>query len=183
MYKFRFAWLLPIFQLVIAIGLLEDAYHAKVPKGSELYVPTTRLICQGLNAPALLFRLLNPGGWGPDWDGLPRSILGFDTHDLFFLAGVIVVWCVIGRAIDRRRTANRAQQKNLVRALLQHSLLFVPGLILLHAGFQDLRYPRYNNPAHLVGAALTLAWSASLIVVAGAESVRGMRTMFVHTSA
>jgi len=100
LHKLRWTWALPITQSLVAASLLQWGYSVPAPRGSELYVPTARLICRGLNAPALIFRMFDPIRYGPEFDWIPRSTLGFDSDDLFFLVGVIVVWYIAGRSLD-----------------------------------------------------------------------------------
>jgi hypothetical protein len=50
----------------------------------------------GLNAPALIFTVLDPIRLGPEFDWFPGSALGFYTDDLLFLMGVIVVGILPG---------------------------------------------------------------------------------------
>jgi hypothetical protein len=176
MRKLRFTWFLPAIQFVIATILLQWGYRAPVSRGSEMYVPTGQLICKGLNAPALLFRFLDPIPWGPKFDWIPRSILGFYTDDLFFLAGVIVVWYIVGRALDHRRTSRRARQSSVAIALVRCSLLLALGVILFFAGLRDLGPRRSNNPAPPVGAILTLVWSIALIFGSGRRLVASIRS-------
>jgi len=133
-----------------------------------MYVPTARLICRGLNAPAVLFNVLDPIEWGvaPSW--LPHSVFGFDTGDLFFLAGVIVIWYLVGRALDQRRALTAAGRRQVVTALIVYSLLLALGGLLLFAGLQDFRPPQFSNLDYRPERAiLTLIWAAGLIFVSG----------------
>lgn len=175
MHKLKLALVLPIIQLAIAATLLQWGYRAPVPRGSELYVPTVRLICRGLNAPALLFRMLNPIGLGPAFDWVPRSMLGFDTDDLFFLVGVIIVWCLVGRALDQRRTSTTAARSRMATVLIMCLLLMAVGGLLLWLALHDLQHPGYENLDPPVGAFLTLMWSASLVVLSGKGLLRAIR--------
>ncbi len=164
MLKLRLAIVLPIIQFVFAVILLQLEYQATVP----MYVPTARLICRGLNAPAALFNALDPIEWGmaPSW--LPHSVFGFDTGDLFFLAGVIVVWYLVGRALDQRRAFKAAGRRQVVTAWIVYPLLLTLGGFLLFAGLQDFRLPQFSNLGYRPERAiLTLIWAAGLIFVSG----------------
>jgi len=107
--KPKLAVVLPAVQFVFAAILLQWSYRTPIPRGTELYVPTSRLICRGLNAPALLFSEVDyyfvQSEAAPTWTA--RPILGFYADDLFFLLGVIVVWYFAGRALDLRATSPR----------------------------------------------------------------------------
>jgi hypothetical protein len=173
MQKLRLALVLPIIQFVVAAILLQSG-DPHVP----MYVPTARLICWGLSAPALLFRALNPIGWGPTFERLPRSIVGVDTDDLFFLAGVIVVWYIAGRALDQRRTSKTAGRSGILTTSIVYPLLLVLGGVLLFGGLYDLEHPSSNNPDHPVRGLLTLMWSVSLIFLSGRGLVRAIRHAF-----
>jgi hypothetical protein len=165
MRKLRLAFLLPTIQVLFAASLLQWAQRRPVPRGGELYVPTARLICFGLNAPALIFRFLNPIRWGSSFAWVPRATLGFDTDDIFFLVGVIVVWYLTGRALDQRQQPWRTAEGNRtsVRKILLYSILLAAGGALLVLGLQELGAHRANNPASSVEGILTLTWSIALI--------------------
>jgi hypothetical protein len=175
MHKLRLALVLPVIQFAIAAILLQWAYRAPIPRGSEAYVPTVRLVCRGLNAPALLFRMLDPFRLGPPFDSGPRSMLGFDRDDLFFLVGVIVAWYLVGRALDHRRSSSIAARKRIANALIAYPLLLALGVLLLFLGMHDVQNPGYENLDPPFGAWLTLMWSASLIFLSGRGLVRAIR--------
>jgi len=107
MNKVRFIVILPASHVAIVTILLEWERIAPVPRGVELYVSTPRLICHGLNAPGLFVRVLDyyllEFESRPVW--LSRPLFGLRSDDFFFLAGVIAVWYVVGRALDHRRTS------------------------------------------------------------------------------
>jgi len=175
MQKPKLALILATVQFVLAAILLQLGYRAAVPHGVELYVPTARLICLGINAPARLFRFLDPTGWGENFDFLPRKIFGFGTDDLFFLAGVILVWCLVGRAMDQKR-ALRTTRGSIGPAI--DILLLTVGFILLFGGRQEMMYPRNDNPKYIVSAILTLIWSFVLIFLSGRALMRRLSKLF-----
>ena len=86
--KLRFALALPIIQVVIAFLLMERAKYEHSSAGAEYFVPTSWLICRGLNAPALLLSALNPEGLGVS---LERPSTSIDIGSLLFLVGVAAV--------------------------------------------------------------------------------------------
>ena len=167
MHKLRLALIMPVIQFVVAAILLQWGYRTPVLRGSEIYIPTARLVCRGLNAPALLFRILDPFTWGVEWHHIPRSILGFDTGDIPFLVGVIVVWYLVGRALDKRRIISGTAVKSRIAVALVACFLLLLGGFLFSVGLHDLGPGRPNNPSPPVGAVLTLVWSVALIFFSG----------------
>ena len=170
MRKLKLAMVLPIILFAVAALLLQFAG----PR--DFYVSTPRLICWGLNAPALLFRTLNPIGWGPTFGWLPRSVLGFDTDDLFFLAGVIFVWYFVGRAIDRQGGSKPKARPRTATALIVHTLLLAVGGLLFYLGLRDFQDPTFGNLGHRpYRGILTFLWSGNLIFLSGRALVRVTR--------
>jgi len=176
MRSMKLAVVLPTFQFMVAAILLLPQYRT----AATFHVTTDRLICLGLNAPALFFRLLDPIGWGPAFWGLPRSILGYDTDDCFFLMGVIVVWYLVGRALDHRRTSEVARRPRLVVVLTAYPFLLALGGLLFVLGVAGFQEPQFSNFGHRPEREiLTLMWSVSLIFF----SVRGIVKAIVYGSA
>ena len=167
--KLKFATVLPISQFVIAVILLQLGD----PRLS--YVHTARLVCWGLNAPAMVSRGLGLlcGRWGLPC--LTGPIAGFYTDDLFFLAGVVVVWYLVGRALDQRRTSQTVREVGRAMTLIACSLLLALGGLLLLLGLDYLRNPRFNSPNYPVVAVPMLMWSPSLIFLSGRGLVRAIR--------
>lgn len=157
MRKLKLAVILPIVQFVIASVLLHLAERPPV----ALYDPTELMICRGLNAPALLFRVW----WPPPPRWYPRSLLGVNGSEVPFLLGVIVVRHLVGRALDQQHPPNSLRRHTSAAALLVHVPLLALGGILFYAG---LLYS--ESSLHRVGAVLTWIWAASLVLV----SVRGL---------
>jgi hypothetical protein len=161
--KLKLALTLPAAQLAIATILLWwPAGHVRSPD------PTTAvLICWGLNAPALFFRVL--GKWGPMFDLTGGAILGVGLGDFFFLLGVVVVWYLVGRTLDQRRTSEVAPKRHRpAAAILGYGFLLTLGGYLFFVGlhdFHDLNYISLRHPPALgLGS---LAWSVSLILISG----------------
>jgi hypothetical protein len=169
LHKLRLALIMPVIQFVVAATLLQWGYRTPVPPGSEIYIPTVRLVCRGLNAPALLFRILDPFTWGVEWHDVPRSILGFDTGDIPFLVGVIVVWYLVGRTLDKRRLISGTAVRSRIAVALVACFLLLLGGFLFSAGLHDFGPGRPNNPGPPFGAILTLVWSITLIFLSGRE--------------
>jgi hypothetical protein len=172
MQKLRLAWVLPITQVVVAAILLQWGNpHV------SMYVPTARLICWGVTAPAMLFRGLGLllGSWESTFPWMTRSVGGFYTDDLFFLAGVVVVWCSVGRGLDQRRTRQTTGERGTVTALTAYTLQLVLWGLLFILGLDYLRNPPFNNPDYPVVAIPILAWSVGLIFLSGRRLVRAIR--------
>src|SRR3954465_4075719 len=139
MRKLRLRWILPSLQVTLALLLLGPRGGPGNP------VPTSRLICLGLNAPAMLFIYADPALWGESFDVLPRSIGGRDTADLFLLAGVAVVWYLVGRAIDRKLLRNRKPARDVRKPYLFPALLLAVGVYLLLLAMGELQRPRFGG--------------------------------------
>jgi biotin transporter BioY len=113
------------------------------------------------------------GRWGPPY--LTGPTAGFYTDDLFFLAGVVVVWYFVGRAWDQRRTPQTVGKRGTVKALIACALLVALGGLLFLLGMDYLRNPRFNNPDYPAVAVPVLMWSVSLIFLSGRRLVRAIR--------
>jgi hypothetical protein len=156
--RLRWAIVLPLVQFVVAA----------IIQLSPSWSPW-RDICSGMNAPALLFRAvpLILAEWRPESPWLSWSILGVYVSDFFFMLGVIVVWLLVGRALDQGRTSRTSRSRGFAAALIVHPLLLVLGGFLSYVGF-------YLDD--LVRTLLTWLWSVSLIFV----SVRGLVAAIRH---
>jgi hypothetical protein len=163
MRKLRFAALLPVLQVTLAAILLQWAGPP------DSYWSEPMLICRGLNAPALLF--MAPTMWPPISELARGRVLGISISDIFFLVGVLVVWYLVGRALDRRLDSQRRDGPGPLTALIAHLMTLAVGGILLYVALHDFQYPNFDNLGHRPERAiLTLAWSISLILI----SVRGL---------
>lgn len=166
MRKLRFTIILPSMQVTVAAILLQWGYRTQ-PPGVATNVPPVRLICMGLNAPAMLFNTLDPLSWGEHWDWGPRYLIGFDRGDLFFLFGVAVVWALCGRALDSRDAARVPRKLAKTRAVAAFLVLGSVGTILFVAAVRDLT--RTSD----LRAPFFFAWALVLILL----SLRGFRRM------
>jgi hypothetical protein len=165
MHKLKLAIFLPIIQFAIAVILLKQAGRP------DFYVPTSKLICWGLNAPALLFR--GQALWGPISVLVPGSIRGVDAGDLFFLLGVIVVWYLVGRALDRKRNLENECGPIRPMAVVAHCFLLVVGGLLLYVGAALLGDVNYRGRPER--GILTLLWAVSLLFFSGRALMRSAR--------
>lgn len=166
MQKLRWSWALPIIQLAVAVTLVQYSYHAPLPPGVDLSVPPAWTICRGIDAPAILFRtfghyVIRIGTRSPE-EGAPEKILGFYTDDWLFLAGVVLVWYLVGRALQRRWRARETRAaQNVIAALVSYSLQVASGVLLLFMGVHDLQYP--NSSYSDAAAFLILSWALILM--------------------
>jgi hypothetical protein len=102
---------------------------------------------------------------------------------------VAALWYLVGRALDRRG-ATPAREPRLITVLAVQSLVLVAGVLLLLIAWRDVSYPEtsfrgaFLDVVRIVGATpvlgligtfLTLAWSVSLIFLAGRTIVRLIR--------
>jgi hypothetical protein len=106
MSKYRSVIVLPSVQFVLAIALMQWGYWAtkhRPGKFDTVYVSTPSLVCDGLDAPASVLRMLYRMFLERLWpEGDLWSVAGFGAEDLIFLAGVVVLWYLVGRSMDRR---------------------------------------------------------------------------------
>jgi hypothetical protein len=171
----KFSVLLPIPGLVVAVVLLEWAYRAPSPfplRGDELYVPTPRMVCLGINAPAwpltlLLSVLPLPG----------MKLFLLQTEDFEFLGGLIVVWYLAGKLLDHRAARQKLEPAGMpVGTVFWNLLLMAWGIGLFVMAMAPLRSaPRYNNPGgNITEGILFLAWSLVLIVFPALQLLRAL---------
>jgi hypothetical protein len=134
--KFRSVIVLPSVQFVLAIVLLQWGFWAgKHPPGKfdTVYVATPGLLCLGLNAPAVVLRMLAGMFLESLWPGDHLwGIAGFGGEDLSFLAGVAVLWYLVGRSLDRRvlSTGSRTELGSTRYKLWQVMQMFWGGMVL-----------------------------------------------------
>jgi hypothetical protein len=175
-HKPKLALVLPIVQFAIAAPLLYLAGANRSP------VPTTRLVCSGLNAPAVLFaKLIAAAGvalkWLPGLVYLPGLDYDVEISDIFILVGVILVWFLVGRSIDRQRGPNPEVKSRTATALLWYTFLFATGGLLFFVGLLDFQQPNFDNLSHrLYRGILTLLWAVSLIFIASKGLTRTIRS-------
>jgi hypothetical protein len=108
-------------------------------------------------------------------DRRPPSILGFGAGDLFFLAGVVLLWYLVGRALDRRKSPPQGRMK--ISQMLLNLFVIVWGVCLFFFGLPAFQSPwRYSNRVgNLAGGILFSIWLLVLILVAGANLVNRIR--------
>ena len=169
MRKLRFAHILPLAQLVLAATLLEWDRLAGAPLGlNSLYV------CYGINAPAMLIlwlaRLLQVDyisvSWMPFWLG-----------HLLFLGGVVVLWYLVGRALEQRRSRKPLDRGRAAAAVgIWRTFLVLLGILLMSVSVEMARNGVRNSggPGDLVAPALFAVWSGILIILPGVQLVKSL---------
>src|SRR5579862_6774943 len=111
--KLRLSWILPLVQLPLAIFLLalgeRSSHSAEVTRMhyDTPYLATPTLICKGINAPAGLLAITS--GLFNRVDHAPPTIFGFTLDYVFFLIGVVILWCIVGSALDERQSAHESR--------------------------------------------------------------------------
>jgi hypothetical protein len=138
-------------------------------------------VCSGLNAPAVFFaKLLAAAGIALTW--LPGLVylpgLGYDVEigDIFILVGVILVWYLVGRAIDRKRVPRPEVKSRTATVFVWYTFLLGTGGLLTLIGLLDFQQPNFDNLSHRpYRGILTLLWAVSLIFVASKGLARAIR--------
>jgi hypothetical protein len=176
MRKLKFAWILPPLQLFLAVSLLEWGSRVPAPKRFDSpWSPTVLLICNGINAPATPLKLL--GVFFERVDHPPFTIFDVAVGDWFFAVGVIVVWHLVGRAVDRFTYADQwATARNTIWSVAFEGFLLGYGVFLFLLALAPLKGYNLNNPiGGIASGILFLVWSISLVVGSGIHLVRRFR--------
>ncbi len=176
--RLKLALVLPIVQVGITAILTQWADRVSwILLGSSrapgplvhlhLFVIELRVIWRGVNAPAFPLGQLV-------WVLPSYRILGFGVDDLFYLVGVLILWYLIGRKLDRRRIVIPAAESrttitkilSLLFTLALGMYLFVLSLVNFHEQFSFAReyYTRFDG---LAVCGLFLIWSLILIISSG----------------
>jgi hypothetical protein len=163
----RLAIILPIVQFLLAVTLLHwgRGYQLRFPLGPQLVS-----ICFGLNAPALPlynFPRLFDFVWGHKLAWMYGSIFGLGVDDLFFLCGVIALWCFAGRVLERR--ASRMTRPGKITAFVVCPFVLLFALGLATTALFDLGPGRIKELDPPLGAFLTGIWAAILMFLAGKQ--------------
>jgi hypothetical protein len=179
MRRLRLALILPPLQLAFAVvAVMVFTYQSR-----GLDAPDDFLIwqlCCGVNAPARFAALIL--GVFCNWlgHGLER-LNNVAWGEFYFFVGVVLMWFVIGYALDRRQArTNRVRPKPTVSKLVINVILLSLGTLLFIAGVQSLltsismlKMPRAtvgrflrSDPPLVVGI-FFLLWSFVLIVIPG----------------
>jgi hypothetical protein len=163
--KLRFRVVLPLAQLAMAVGLIWISRFEHGPRGAEYWAPKAWLFCRALNAPAILFSATESvliGANETDW--LPEFARNWDFGDAAFLVGVVVVWYLVGLALDKKRMPN-TPKRSLPTVVLSNALFFLLGGLLVFAGWKDFTNPITEFARSC--SVLILLWAAALLSGAG----------------
>lgn len=176
--KLRFAKLLPALQVSVAAALdvwgSQESGHVGL---DTLYIPTADLVCRGINAPAWLFEgILTKIIPIYRLDKPPLSVFGVGIDEYLFLILIIVLWYLVGRNVDRLRSANRTAEGwigggffNLVAGVVGIALLILGVLrISKPADFNNLR-------GNLLQGGMFLLWGTVLTFAAFFSIAREFR--------
>src|ERR1700730_7072894 len=165
LFQLKFSIVLPVVQFILAILLLEWADRASRPRFDTLYYPTSQLVCAGINAPATI--LIGFAGLFDRVDHAPPPIFGLGLDEVFFFIGVLILWFLVGKVLDRRWSPGERPAKWTVIRLLSLGVpLELLGALLFYEGLHGILTPgRWNNYfGNIVQNILVLLWSLILIV-------------------
>jgi len=130
-------------------------------------------VSHGVNAPALLFALLLPVQ--------DRFIWGVDVEDVLYLASVLGLWYLVGRALDRQRCPTERYDftdRPWFNCLLMAwaVLLFVTGSSSAYEMTRttNMYIHTYLNP-NVWAIGLALVWSFVLFILPGQKLLRWIR--------
>jgi len=166
MQKLRLAAILPLAQVIIALGLFKWGHYEQRRVGYALYVSTGRHLCFAINAPARLlcfvFDDLFPDTFVP-------NIFGYYFDEILILPGVGLVWFLVGRGLDRLRgVPPRSQSRMTIPKAVFNLFLLAYGVYLFWG--ETVMWFWYRNQllsagTHLYDAPFYWAWSIVLILV------------------
>ena len=174
--RLKLSWILPVVQLPVAIFLLEWGWRLGVQKQNRydtLYTSTPELICDGVNAPARLLAAMS--FFFDRVDHARPTIFGLALDYVFFLTGIVVLWYLVGRALDNRRPSHEPRPLwTTTKLVLVSGPLALMGSLLFYASLQGFLSPgRWNNSTgNIVHSVMVLLWSAVLFGVPTVKLVR-----------
>ncbi len=161
--RVRFAVALPIAQLFLAIGLNRWGLTEGCPMADTPCSPTATQICRAINAPAALLMLL--ADLFHRVDHAPPSVFGLPLGDLLFFSGVVLLWFIVGRAVDNRGHLGASAQVPMFAAVVFRALLLALGLLLFLMSLGPLffRMSLNNSSGSIAAGILIMLWSAALV--------------------
>lgn len=133
---------------------------------------TPTLVCIGINGPAVLFKvgdLLTPQAWKY------MAVRGFSSDEFWFLAGVLVIWFLIGRALDAHRLRGASTPRVRMGSVIASIATMTVAALLLFLGLKHLHPYEWNNPASPVVGILFIVWSLTIGFLSGRKLTRFMQ--------
>jgi hypothetical protein len=169
--RLKFSWLLPIGQVAVAILLLHWGEQLEIStyrrmRYDTLYVSTPALVCAGINGPARFVASLSHFFYR--YDHAPPTVFGLDLERAFFFLGVAILWFLVGRTIDTRRTSKGPPATwGVSKFVLVGAPLALMGASLLYVSVIGLFTPgRLNNEiGSTLNSVLLLFWSLALLSI------------------
>jgi hypothetical protein len=180
MWKMKFAVLLPISQLALDFAFWEWPFPTSMPTGMDArFISTPMLVGYGISAPAILTKLLVVPFRGQH-DFLPFWIGRFNIEDLIFFVGALVLWHLIGRALDHRISSGVPVSKGIgVGKALWNFALEALGVFLFGAGLQGIFIPSARASVGLLtNAILLMIWGLALIIIPGIKLLKAIRRLY-----
>jgi hypothetical protein len=198
MREVRFAFVLPIVQVFIAAILLVWSDLAipivyrnwwRFPR-REVFIDecviATNTISHGINGPALLFR-----GLAVSLRLRGHPVWGVSVEDVFYLAGVVVLWYLAGRTLDRRRFRIKKSASRMSTGRVWFNLFLVFWGTLLFVGcftsFYELTrasgvniHTFYFN-SDIWALAFIFVWALILLILPGLNLAHWIQSRRVDT--
>jgi hypothetical protein len=176
--RLKLSFVLPVIQLALALVLLHWGDQIEVAtvrrmRYDTLYVSTPTLICDGINEPAKFLAAVS--FFFERVDQAPPTIFGMDMDHTLFLAGIIVLWILVGWTLDKCRSSRETRPAwNIAKILLVGLPLSLMGAVSLYGGLQGLMTPtNWNNEiGTIMHSILLLIWSLVLLGIPAKRVVR-----------
>jgi hypothetical protein len=177
--KLRLSWILPLVQLPLAIFMLEWGEHSAQSaevirmRYDTLYAATPTLICIGINAPAKF--LAATSYFFDRVDHAQPTIAGLSLDYVFFMIGILILWYLVGRALDNHQLGRSAW--SITKLLLAGGPLALLGSLFFYNSFQGFLTPyRWNNQIGNIGESLLfMVWSLVFLAVPALKIAQRLR--------
>jgi len=138
-----------------------------------LYFATPTLICGGINAPARF--LAATSRLFDRVDHAQPTIAGLTLDYVFFMIGVLILWYLVGRALDNRQLGRSAW--SITKQLLAGGPLALLGSLFFYNGLQGFLTPsRWNNQiGNIAQSLLFMLWSLVFLAVPALKIAQRLR--------
>ena len=198
--KLSLAVMLPLVQFPIAVTIVmwNHVLSDRGPAFSVFYRPVLTSICRAMNAPAWIvggliaesFRFLMTSvvPLRPTWSS--PSFYGVPFGEVSFLICVLVLWFLVGRALDDRRISGILTRRTKVAGVFMGVFFVLLGAALTIAAvnwIRDLLTPTNflgTKPFLYFGVTteiLLLAWSFLLILFPGRRLIGAIRQQTIKS--